>query len=111
MVLNPIKIFDGAFCGQTLWENSGYVTPCAKRSMLKKMKAGKYQSKLQSKAAYEASRPTEPTYKVDETEDVFQTLEKEAEDGVDDIPEKKVKKKKMKKKQPKINIEGQGGDD
>jgi len=111
MVLNPIKIFDGAFCGQTLWENSSYVTPCAKRSMLKKMKAGKYQSKLQSKAAYEASRPTEPTYKVDETEDVFQTLEKEAEDGVDDIPEKKVKKKKMKKKQSKINIEGQGGDD
>merc|ERR1712050_748702 len=97
MVLNPIKIFDGAFCGQTLWENSSYVTPCAKRSMLKKMKAGKYQKKLRSKAEYEASRPTESTYKVDETEDVFKTIEKEEENEEGFEKVKKVKKVKKKK--------------
>merc|ERR1712212_902234 len=98
MVLNPIKIFDGAFCGQTLWENSSYVTPCAKRSMLKKMKAGKNQKKLQSKAEYEASRPTESTYKVDETEDVFKTIEKEEEVKEEIVKSNKVKKIKKKKK-------------
>jgi len=96
MVLNPIKIFDGAFCGQTLWENGSYVTPCAKRSMLKRMKAGKYQQKLADKAAYEASRPTEPTYKVDETEDVFNTIEAEDKEN-DDSNSANVKKKVTKK--------------
>ena len=43
MVLNPVKIFDGSFCGQTLWENATYVTPTAKRSLLRRAKAGKYQ--------------------------------------------------------------------
>ena len=43
MVLNPIKIFEGSFCGQTLWENSTYVTPTAKRSLLRRAKVGKYQ--------------------------------------------------------------------
>ena len=98
MVLNPIKVFDGAFCGQTLWENGNYITPSAKRGMVRRIKAGQYQQKLASKAAYEASRPTEPTYKVDETEDVFNTIEKdESENDIDDAP-KKVVKKKFKKK-------------
>merc|ERR1719431_2091765 len=96
MVLNPIKIFEGAFCGQTLWENADYVTPCAKRSLLRRAKAGRYQEKLQSKAAYEASRPTEPTYRVDETEDVFATIEREVEE-VEERPSKKMKPKKKKK--------------
>ena len=104
MVLNPIKVFDGAFCGQTLWENGSYVTPCAKRSMIKRMKAGKYQQKLASKAAYEASRPTEPTYKVDETEEVFNTIEtedKENDDSNATASKPKFNKKKMKKKSKK----------
>jgi len=104
MVLNPIKIFDGAFSGQTLWENGSYVTPCRKRSMLKMAKAGKYQQRLQSKAAYEASRPTESTYKVDETEDVFHTIEKEVEeydDGEEKKSFKRVNKIKKKKKHSK----------
>merc|ERR1711988_1177179 len=92
MVLNPVKIFDGSFCGQTLWENANYVTPCAKRSLLKRMKAGKYQEKLASKAAYEASRPTEPTYKVDE-----------AEEEEEQKPVKRLKPK-MKKKKKKIAV-------
>merc|ERR1719507_401164 len=75
MVLNPIKIFDGSFCGQTIWENARYVTPNSKRALLKKVKSRKYQEKVQARAAYEAGRPTEPTFKVDETDVVFQTLE------------------------------------
>ena len=39
--------------------------------MLKRMKAHKYQSNVQAKAAYLASRPKDSTYKVDETEEVF----------------------------------------
>ena len=27
MVLNPIKLFEGSFGGDTLWENKHYVTP------------------------------------------------------------------------------------
>jgi ribosome biogenesis protein BRX1 len=30
-VLNPIKVFDASFSGQTLWENEKYVTPTAHR--------------------------------------------------------------------------------
>ena len=41
-VLNPIKIFAASFSGETLWENPNYMTPAATRSLLKKMKAGKY---------------------------------------------------------------------
>merc|ERR1719237_1306547 len=80
-VLNPIKVFESSFSGQTLWDNPRYVTPTAKRSMLKRMKAHKYQSNVQAKAAYLASRPKDSTYKVDETEDVFANPEAEKADG------------------------------
>jgi ribosome biogenesis protein BRX1 len=79
-VLNPIKIFDASFSGQTLWENPRYVTPAATRSLMKKMKAGKYLRHVESKAAYEASRPKESTYKVDKTDDVFATLPSDSEE-------------------------------
>jgi len=102
MVLNPIRIFEGSFSGQTLWENSSYVTPTHKRALLKKAKAGKYQDRLQSKAAYQASRPTEPTYKVDETEDVFATIETEPQDEEVEPTKKSVKPKKNKKKKKKV---------
>jgi hypothetical protein len=28
-VLNPIKVFNGSFGGETMWENTNYVTPNA----------------------------------------------------------------------------------
>merc|ERR1719495_3045486 len=99
MVLNPIKVFDGSFSGQTLWENGAYVTPNSKRSMLKKLKAGKYEDRVESKAAYETSRPTEPTYKVDETDEVFQSLEGEITEEKESNQMKfRKKKNKVKKK-------------
>ena len=101
MVLNPIKIFEGSFTGQTLWENPSYVTPNTKRSLLKKLKSTKYLEKVQARAAHEAGKPTESTYKVDETEDVFQTIEDENR-KIEAPPvrprNKDVKKKKKKKK-------------
>merc|ERR1711976_606544 len=97
MVLNPIKVFHGAFSGYTPWENASYITPCAKRSVIKRMKAGNYQQKLADKAAYEASRPTEPTYKVDETEEVFKTIAVEDKEN-DDLNTSIVKKKKVNRK-------------
>ena len=51
--------------------------------MLKRMKAHKYQSNVQAKAAYLASRPKDSTYKVDETEDVFANPEAAEADGED----------------------------
>ena len=61
------------------------------------------QEKLASKAAYEASRPTEPTYKVDETEEVFATIEREADEEEEQKPVKRLKPK-MKKKKKKIAV-------
>ena len=58
---------------------------------------------MESKAAYEANKPTEPTYKVDATEDVFKTLSDPATFDADvknggDGGAKKKKKVNNKKK-------------
>lgn len=101
-VLNPIKIFAASFSGQTLWENPKYITPTASRALLKKMKAGKYIRHVESKAAYEAARPKESTYKVDETDEVFNTLptDSEEDEGFDDDQVKEGTKKRPKKTKP-----------
>ena len=76
------------------------MSPAAHRSALKKLKAGKYVARVQAKAAYEANRPTEPTYKVDPTESVFDTkmYEKENEMGGKESEDKSNKLKRKKKK-------------
>ena len=68
--------------------------------MLKRMKAHKYQSNVQAKAAYLASRPKDSTYKVDETEDVFanpEAAEREAADGEKRPPIARPMKKRKRK--------------
>jgi len=75
MVLNPVKLFEGSFSGQTMWENPKYVTPNTKRQMLKKAASMKYRQRIEDRAVYKATRPTGPTVKVDETEEVFKTTE------------------------------------
>ena len=84
-----------------MWENPNYVSPAAHRSALKKLKAGKYVARVQAKAAYEANRPTEPTYKIDPTDSVFDTAvydkpgrDNEENDGKSN---KNLKKKKTSK--------------
>ena len=69
--------------------------------MLKRMKAHKYQSNVQAKAAYLASRPKDSTYKVDETEDVFanpEAAEGEAAEGGEKRPPIARPMKKRKRK-------------
>jgi len=99
-VLNPIKIFAASFSGQTLWENPNYMTPAATRALMKKAKAGKYIRHVESKAAYEASRPKDSTYKVDETDEVFNTLPTDSEDEGfnDETPAQETTKKRKKSK-------------
>ena len=66
---------------------------------------------MESKAAYEANKPTEPTYKVDATEDVFKTLSDPAtfdadvkNGGAGDDGGAK-KKKKINKKKKSVAVE------
>ena len=35
-MLNPIKVFEGSFGGETLWENPNYITPNAVSTFEKK---------------------------------------------------------------------------
>ena len=81
-----------------MWENPNYVSPAAHRSALKKLKAGKYVARVQAKAAYEANRPTEPTYKVDPTDSVFDTTvyDKEQEQNENEKSNNNNKRKKNK---------------
>lgn len=105
-VLEPIKIFDASFSGRTLWENPEYVSPAAQRSLMKRMKAGKYIRHVESKAAYEANKPTEPTYTVDQTDDVFQTMTEAPKPTPDFRTElARLRKKKMKKNKNKAPAE------
>ena len=74
------------------------MTPAKTRALMKKMKAGKYLRHVESKAAYEASRPQDSTYKTDETDEVFQTLPTDSEDeGFDDTIATQENTKKRKK--------------
>ena len=84
-----------------MWENPNYVSPAANRSALKKLKAGKYVARVQAKAAYEANRPTEPTYKVDPTESVFDTKMYEKEHEMDGN-KNEGKSNKLKRKNKKL---------
>eukprot|EP00088_Acartia_fossae_P014393 TRINITY_DN17700_c0_g1_i1.p1 TRINITY_DN17700_c0_g1~~TRINITY_DN17700_c0_g1_i1.p1 ORF type:complete len:331 (+),score=49.69 TRINITY_DN17700_c0_g1_i1:38-1030(+) len=104
MVLNPIKVFDGSFCGQTLWENTRYITPNSKRAMLKKLKSHKYQDRVAAQAAHQAGKPTGPTFHTDETDVVFATVEDpDAKPAVPYQPVNKHKKKKNKNKKRSIS--------
>jgi len=55
--LNPIRIFDGSFIGQTIWKNPSYVPPNKYRAELKKAAAGKYMDRVTHKEEYERTRP------------------------------------------------------
>ncbi|XP_026751138.2 ribosome biogenesis protein BRX1 homolog [Galleria mellonella] len=56
-VLNPVKIFSGSFGGTTLWENPKYVSPAKLRQAYSKKAASKYESRVEKKAVYEATKP------------------------------------------------------
>ncbi|XP_063994309.1 ribosome biogenesis protein BRX1 homolog, partial [Diachasmimorpha longicaudata] len=41
-VLNPVKIFAGSFAGETLWDNSFYISPAKFRQAVNKKAGGKH---------------------------------------------------------------------
>ncbi|XP_054732788.1 ribosome biogenesis protein BRX1 homolog [Anastrepha obliqua] len=58
-VMNPVKIFEGSFTGNTLWENPNYVSPSRQRQILKKAAKEKYVNRIEQKVHQEANRPQE----------------------------------------------------
>lgn len=75
-VMNPVKIFEGSFGGETLWENSDYVSPARYRQQLKKKAKDRYVNRLEQKANYEATRP-DTTYALDDLNQIFDNNEDE----------------------------------
>lgn len=69
-VLNPVKLFDGSFGGETLWENPDYVSPSKHRQLLRKATKDKYVNRLEQKVVYEGTRP-KTTYKLKDLDDIF----------------------------------------
>eukprot|EP01139_Manchomonas_bermudensis_P015443 Amastigsp_a510222_445.p1 type:complete len:228 gc:universal Amastigsp_a510222_445:718-35(-) len=69
-VLNPIRIFEGSFCGATLWENPKYLSPNQVRLHAKRMASMDFRNRKAAEAKREqkqaATRPA-----VDELDDVF----------------------------------------
>ncbi|KAJ9510337.1 hypothetical protein QJQ45_015813 [Haematococcus lacustris] len=68
--LNPIRIFDGAFGGRTLYENPMYVSPNAVRAAAKKAASGKYVSKVKAQQARKQHLGAHPMPRSD-MEDLF----------------------------------------
>ncbi|XP_073982437.1 ribosome biogenesis protein BRX1 homolog [Rhodnius prolixus] len=100
-VFNPIKIFDGSFTGNTLWDNPHYVTPNMYRRRLSAIAGQKYVDRRNQKLAYKVSRP-KTSYPSLPEDDIFEgdTLEKAAKvvdeplpPQISDMIEEPVKKK------------------
>lgn len=70
-VMNPVKIFDGSFTGNTIWENPEYVSPSRQRQMLKKVAKDKYISRIEQKVNQEATEP-EHAYEGIEYDELFE---------------------------------------
>lgn len=79
-VMNPVKIFDGSFGGEALWENPEYVSPSKYRQMLKKKAKDRYVNRIEQKVNYELTKP-KTSYSLNETDELFEgnEMEKAAE--------------------------------
>lgn len=70
-VMNPVKIFNGSFGGEPLWENQDYVSPSKHRQLLKKSAKDRYVNRLEQKTTLEMNRP-KTTFIFNEFNDIFQ---------------------------------------
>lgn len=79
-VMNPVKIFDGSFGGEALWENPEYVSPSKYRQMIKKKAKDRYVNRLEQKVNYELTKP-KTSYLLNDTDELFEgnEMEKAAE--------------------------------
>lgn len=50
-VLNPIRLFAGSFCGQTIWSNENFVTGAAIRAQARRSKVGQHMNRVVSQEA------------------------------------------------------------
>jgi len=73
-VLQPIRIFQGAFGGKTLYENDEYISPNEFRREVKNSKAQKYLDRVTEKK-HTASKTITNQLPEDETEDVWKQAE------------------------------------
>ena len=55
-VLNPVRMFGGAFGGATLWENPAFVSPNEVRSVERRQKGDKYSGRLANEQKRKARR-------------------------------------------------------
>lgn len=70
-VMNPIKIFEGSFTGDPIWENPNYQSPAKHRQLIRKAAKDKYLNKQQQKVEQEVNAP-EVTHDFDPYAEVFQ---------------------------------------
>jgi ribosome biogenesis protein BRX1 len=70
MVLNPVKIFSGSFCGDTLYANPDYVSPNLLRRMQRNKKLGRYAARAQATEAHDKKK-AELVMPLDEVEEMF----------------------------------------
>ncbi|EDS33596.1 brix domain-containing protein 2 [Culex quinquefasciatus] len=70
-VMNPIKIFEGSFTGDPIWENPNYQSPAKHRQLLRKSAKDKYLNKQQQKVDQEVNAP-KVTHDFDPHAEVFQ---------------------------------------
>ncbi|XP_076277278.1 ribosome biogenesis protein BRX1 homolog [Lasioglossum baleicum] len=69
-VLNPVKIYNGSFGGEALWENPTYISPTKFRQSINKKAAGKYMNKVEQKLVQEISKPKE-SYSLNPIDEIF----------------------------------------
>lgn len=67
-VLEIIRIFDGSFCGSTLYENTKYITPNELRRAAKVKMQSKYVKRAEAKNKKESKDMSMPA---DELEGIF----------------------------------------
>ncbi|XP_055376188.1 ribosome biogenesis protein BRX1 homolog [Condylostylus longicornis] len=94
-VLNPVKLFEGSFTGNPLWENPDYVSPSKHRQILKKVAKNKYVNRLEQKVTREARTPKN-AYEYDELDDIFENKDPITLAGIINEKSKKKDAKKAK---------------
>lgn len=105
MVLEVIKVFDGAFEGAVLYENPSYESPNALRRQIKLAGSNRYVSKQASKQSLQERKAENPeSFKGDPLDDLFDTTA-----AIDDQQGRKLKRaiehdrvKRKNKKKPKL---------
>ncbi|KAG8131183.1 hypothetical protein E2320_017947, partial [Naja naja] len=99
-VLNLIKIFQGSFGGQTLYENPHYQSPNMHRRELRLALVAKFREKQNMKQLQKLKSKEDPALiPKDPTEEVFETPAEEKPMEIELVrPEPKVSLKKKKKK-------------